>query len=124
MILEAIVTSVDGHGRLNIAPMGPRVDPDLLLQPVPNGMTMVLRPFNSSRTYRNLIETRKAVVHVSDDSQLLARAAVAAGVDGIFMEVHRNPDQALCDGPNSLKLDILYKLLSQLKSIHGVINRR
>ena len=35
----------------------------------------------------------------------LARAAVAAGVDGIFFEVHRNPEKALCDGANSLYLD-------------------
>ena len=49
---------------------------------------------------------------------MLARAAAAAGVDGIFMEVHSNPDEALCDGPNSLKLDSIYELLSQLKSIH------
>ena len=58
-----------------------------------------------------------------DFAQMLARAAVAAGVDGIFMEVHRDPDQALCDGPNSLKLENIYDLLSQLKSIHGTINR-
>ena len=59
-----------------------------------------------------------------DYAPMLARAAVAAGVDGIFMEVHKNPDQALCDGPNSLKLDTIYDLLAQLKSIHGTINRR
>ena len=59
-----------------------------------------------------------------DYAPMLARAAVAAGVDGIFMEVHRDPDQALCDGPNSLKIDTIYDLLSQLKSIHGTINRR
>jgi len=58
-----------------------------------------------------------------DYAPMLARAAVAAGVDGIFMEVHRDPDQALCDGPNSLKIDTIYDLLSQLKSIHGTINR-
>jgi len=51
---------------------------------------------------------------------MLARAAAAAGVDGIFMEVHSNPDEALCDGPNSLKLDTIYELLSQLKSIHTI----
>ena len=51
---------------------------------------------------------------------MLARAAAAAGVDGIFMEVHSNPDKALCDGPNSLKLDTLYDLLCQLKSIHNM----
>jgi 2-dehydro-3-deoxyphosphooctonate aldolase (KDO 8-P synthase) len=53
---------------------------------------------------------------------VLARAAVAAGVDGIFMEVHQNPDRALCDGPNSLRLDTVKNLLSQLKSIHRTVN--
>ena len=51
---------------------------------------------------------------------ILASAAVAAGADGIFMEVHTDPDNALCDGPNSLKLDTLYALLSQLKDIKAV----
>ena len=55
---------------------------------------------------------------------MLARAATAAGVDGIFMEVHSNPDKALCDGPNSLKLDTIDALLSQLKSIHTIGNGR
>ena len=58
-----------------------------------------------------------------DFAPLLARAAVAAGVDGIFLEVHRDPEQALCDGPNSLKLDTLDDLLSRLISIHETINR-
>jgi len=48
---------------------------------------------------------------------ILARAAVAAGADGIFMEVHKDPDRALCDGPNSLTLDTLEELLKQLKAI-------
>lgn len=52
---------------------------------------------------------------------ILAKAAVAAGADGIFIEVHKDPDRALCDGPNSLKLDDLYKLLSQLVAIRGVL---
>ena len=39
---------------------------------------IVLRPFNSSRTYRNLLETGRAVIHVTDDSELFARAAVDA----------------------------------------------
>ena len=51
----------------------------------------------------------------------LANAAVAAGVNGIFMEVHPDPDKALCDGPNSLKLDTLYELLSQLKAIRKAL---
>ena len=53
---------------------------------------------------------------------LLARAAVAAGVDGIFMEVHKDPDRALCDGPNSLKLDDLQGILSQLQEIRKAIS--
>jgi 2-dehydro-3-deoxyphosphooctonate aldolase (KDO 8-P synthase) len=52
---------------------------------------------------------------------ILARAAVAAGVDGIFMEVHPEPDRALCDGPNSLKLDTLEELLLQLIAIRKVM---
>jgi 2-dehydro-3-deoxyphosphooctonate aldolase (KDO 8-P synthase) len=50
----------------------------------------------------------------------LAKAAVAAGVDGVFMEVHTNPDEALCDGPNSLKLDTLRELLLKLIAIKKV----
>jgi 2-dehydro-3-deoxyphosphooctonate aldolase (KDO 8-P synthase) len=48
----------------------------------------------------------------------LARAAVAVGVDGVFMEVHENPDAALSDGPNSLPLEQLPALLGVLKRFH------
>jgi len=46
---------------------------------------------------------------------LLARAAVAAGANGVFMEVHPDPDNALCDGPNSWPLDRLEALLQDLR---------
>ncbi|MDL1984811.1 MAG: 3-deoxy-8-phosphooctulonate synthase [Deltaproteobacteria bacterium] len=52
---------------------------------------------------------------------VLARAAVAAGADGIFLEVHTDPDRALCDGPNSLKIDSLKGLLLQLKAIRNAL---
>ena len=52
---------------------------------------------------------------------LLARAAVAAGADGIFMEVHPDPDTALCDGPNSLPLNMLESLLAELIAIRQAI---
>lgn len=52
----------------------------------------------------------------------LARAAVAAGVDGLFMEVHPEPDKALCDGPNMISLDELPQLLRVVKSIHELIS--
>jgi len=48
---------------------------------------------------------------------LLARAAVAAGVDALFLEVHPDPDKALCDGPNSWPLDELEGLLKRLIEI-------
>lgn len=51
----------------------------------------------------------------------LAKGAVAAGIDGIFMEVHPAPDKALCDGPNSMPLDTLPSLLEQLKRIDEVV---
>ncbi len=50
----------------------------------------------------------------------LARAAVAAGVDGVFMEVHEDPEKALCDGPNSIALNDLPSLLTNLKAIDAV----
>ncbi len=53
---------------------------------------------------------------------ILAKAAVAAGCNGIFMEVHPNPDKALCDGPNSLFLDHLKDLLKTLLKIKEVTN--
>ncbi|MEZ4527566.1 MAG: 3-deoxy-8-phosphooctulonate synthase [Desulfobacterales bacterium] len=56
-----------------------------------------------------------------DFAPILARAAVAAGADGIFLEVHKDPDRALCDGPNSLPLDGLYTLMAQLKAIRELL---
>ncbi|MDJ0783834.1 MAG: 3-deoxy-8-phosphooctulonate synthase [Desulfosarcinaceae bacterium] len=52
---------------------------------------------------------------------VLARAAVAAGADGVFMEVHPDPDKALCDGPNSLRLDALEPILRQLAAIRALV---
>lgn len=51
----------------------------------------------------------------------LARAAVAVGVDGLFMEVHPEPDKALCDGPNMIKLSDLEKMLNTIKAIHELL---
>jgi len=52
---------------------------------------------------------------------VLAKAAVAAGADGIFLEVHPEPDKALCDGPNSLKVEDLHELFLQLKAIKQIL---
>jgi 2-dehydro-3-deoxyphosphooctonate aldolase (KDO 8-P synthase) len=47
----------------------------------------------------------------------LARAAMAVGIDGLFMEIHPEPEKALCDGPNSMPLDRMEELLQQLLRI-------
>jgi 2-dehydro-3-deoxyphosphooctonate aldolase (KDO 8-P synthase) len=49
--------------------------------------------------------------------EALSRAAVAFGCDGLFLEVHLKPDEALCDGPNMIDLKELEKLLRQIKKI-------
>jgi 2-dehydro-3-deoxyphosphooctonate aldolase (KDO 8-P synthase) len=54
---------------------------------------------------------------------VLARAAVAAGIAGIFMETHENPDQAPSDGPNMWPLDKLEQLLSCLQDIDVVVKK-
>jgi 2-dehydro-3-deoxyphosphooctonate aldolase (KDO 8-P synthase) len=51
----------------------------------------------------------------------LARAAMAVGIDGLFMEVHPDPPAALCDGPNSQRLDELKPLLEQLVAIDRLV---
>ena len=53
---------------------------------------------------------------------VLARAAMAAGCDGIFMEVHENPERALSDGPNQIPLKDLPKHLRVLKAIHAAVS--
>ncbi|MBI4683983.1 MAG: 3-deoxy-8-phosphooctulonate synthase [Nitrospirae bacterium] len=52
----------------------------------------------------------------------LARAAVAVGVDGLFMEVHPEPEKALCDGPNMIRLSEVQSLLSMIKDIYDLIS--
>ena len=53
----------------------------------------------------------------------LSRAAVAIGIDGLFWEVHENPDAALCDGPNSLDLTSLRPMLEELVSIDRLVKK-
>lgn len=51
----------------------------------------------------------------------LSRAAAGAGIDGLFWEVHEDPDRALCDGPNSLPLDQVERQLRQVLAIDAVV---
>jgi 2-dehydro-3-deoxyphosphooctonate aldolase (KDO 8-P synthase) len=55
---------------------------------------------------------------------VLARAAVAVGISGVFMETHPNPDKALSDGPNAWPLDRMAGLLATLKTLDEVVKGR
>ncbi len=55
---------------------------------------------------------------------VLARAAVAVGVSGLFMETHPNPAEALCDGPNAVPLNSMKELLSTLVDLDRVVKKR
>lgn len=51
----------------------------------------------------------------------LSRAAAAVGCDGLFLEVHEDPDKAPCDGPNMITLEMLEKLLKDVKKIDAIV---
>jgi hypothetical protein len=68
VILEGLVTTINADGSAHISPMGPLVDESMT--------TLVLRPYQSSTTFQNLKRIRQGVLHVTDDVELLARAAV------------------------------------------------
>ena len=55
--------------------------------------------------------------------EYLLRAATAVGIDGFFAEVHPNPDQALSDGPNMIKLDNFEKILDEVLAINSLIEK-
>jgi 2-dehydro-3-deoxyphosphooctonate aldolase (KDO 8-P synthase) len=55
---------------------------------------------------------------------VLARAAVGAGVSGVFMETHPDPDKALCDGPNSFPLHLMPELLETLVELDRVVKKK
>jgi hypothetical protein len=87
-LLEGVVTTLNADGSPHIAPMGPIVDR--------NFERLLLRPFRTSVTYQNLKRAGQGVLHVTDDVELIARAAVgrlealpplrrADGVDGVII---------------------------------------
>lgn len=53
---------------------------------------------------------------------ILANAAIATGVDALFLEVHKDPDNALCDGPNSIKLNDLERILTKIVKIRECLD--
>ena len=57
-----------------------------------------------------------------DGVAIIARSAVAAGADGVFLEFHTDPDTALCDAPSCLALSGAEELLTTLKALHEAVN--
>ena len=68
LLLECVVTSANADGTTNVAPMGPIVDREMA--------RVLLRPFQTSTTFANLVRERQCVLHVTDDVELIARAAL------------------------------------------------
>lgn len=68
LVLEGLLLTLDAQGQPHLAPMGPRVDRALT--------QIVLRPFRTAQTYANLAARPWAVFHITDDVELLARAAI------------------------------------------------
>ena len=56
-----------------------------------------------------------------DGVAIIAKSAVAAGADGVFLEFHTDPDAALCDAPSCLPVSEAKALLAQLKALHEVV---
>ena len=69
MILEGLITTTDADGGMHLAPMGPTVEG-------PEFHSFLLRPFPTSTTYLNLMQTGEGVLHITDDVLLLAKAAL------------------------------------------------
>ncbi len=55
--------------------------------------------------------------------ETIARAGIAIGIDGIFVETHPNPAEAKSDGANMLKLDLLEPLLNRLVALQQTVNK-
>lgn len=71
------------------------------------------------------LQTRAAVSSVSGGRRTqiaeLARAGLAVGIAGLFMEAHPDPDQALCDGPSALPLHLIRPFLAQMKAVDDLV---
>jgi len=88
-ILEGLVTTRDDDDQPHLAPMGPRVSADF--------RRLLLRPFPTSHTFRNLKRSRAGVLHITDDVMLLAKAALGmADLPATFAATHIDGD-VLCD---------------------------
>ena len=80
-------------------------------------------PVIHSLSHLPIIVDPSHAIGIRDKVPPLARAAVAAGADGMLIEVHHDPDNAICDGAQSLKLEQFDELMTELRVIAGAVNR-
>ncbi|MCH8942444.1 MAG: 3-deoxy-7-phosphoheptulonate synthase [Bacteroidetes bacterium] len=81
-------------------------------------------PVIHKRSHLPIIADPSHAIGIRDKVLPMARAAIAAGADGIMIEVHNHPEQALSDGPQSLLPDQFAELMKQIKLIAEVIGRK
>ena len=81
-------------------------------------------PVIHKRSHLPIIADPSHAIGIRDKVLPMARAAIAAGADGIMIEVHNHPEQALSDGPQSLLPDQFVELMKQIKLIAEVIGRK
>jgi hypothetical protein len=102
-IVETIVVTVDGAGQPNLAPQGLVFD----LGPDGEPAGVLFRPYQDTRTFRNLVATRAAVVHLTDDALLLARAAVDLPVAPPLVPAQRVRGFRLADAPAAYEVEVV-----------------
>ncbi len=88
-----------------------------------NTLDLSAVPLIQSMSHLPVVVDPSHAVGRSDIVPPMCMAAVAAGADGLLVEIHENPEEALCDGPQSLRLEDFKNLMEQLRSLVHVLGR-
>jgi 3-deoxy-7-phosphoheptulonate synthase len=88
-----------------------------------NTLDLSAVPLIKSMSHLPVIVDPSHAVGRSDIVPPMCMAALAAGADGLLIEVHQNPEEAFCDGPQSLRLSDFSDLMKNLRSIVKVLGR-
>lgn len=107
LIIETVVTTLDADGRPNIAPQGVVFDADG--EPAGRGAPagVLLRPYRDTTTFRNLAATGAAVVHLTDDALLIARAAIDLPVAPPLVPAARVRGVRIADAPVAHEVEVV-----------------
>ncbi len=89
-----------------------------------NTLDLCAVPYIKSQSHLPIVVDPSHAMGISDKIIPVARAAVAAGADGLMIEVHPNPRVALSDGPQSLTFDVYSKLIAEVKAIAAAMGRQ